>query len=584
LFDLIDLFDLINPINIFDPFDLFDPIDLFYLIARTPLPDYPPAKPGAATTMSSHKEAPEISNDPAADNTDVYAFVSPDCPDTVTLIANFVPLEDPAGGPNFAEFADDVLYEIHIDNDGDAKPDVTYQFRFTTVNTIPNTFLYNVGTIESIDSPNWNRKQFATVTRVDHSTGRSKVLGTKLPCPPCNVGPLSTPNYAALAQEAVHTLPGGRTVFTGQRAEGFYVDLGAIFDLGTLRPFQNLHVGDNMPAAPGINSTLAKNVHSIALQVPKSDLTASGHTPSDPTDKHSTIGVYASASRQRSKMYDGDGGVTNSGPWVQVSRLGNPLVNEVLIPISQKDKFNSQCPDDDKQFASQFTKPQLSALLPALYPGVFPNLAALNASGKDRTDIVAILLTGIPAGVIPGFQNYTGPCEADLLRLNMAVPPTTKKPSNLGLIGADPAGYPNGRRVFDDVTTIELRALAGVTYPLVDPSYTPDAAAGAITPGLTSSNTDVTAENTVHYLPCFPYLGVPHSGYYNPNSNKPAPDLDMYPSGAPATGDGGSQHGLNTPLLITGGAALGAATAVAAVAAKRAMSEEATVGANQAQP
>ncbi|HEV2638003.1 MAG TPA: DUF4331 domain-containing protein [Actinocrinis sp.] len=533
--------------------------------------------------MSSHKEAPEISNDPAADNTDVYAFVSPDCPDTVTLIANFNPLEDPAGGPNFAEFADDVLYEIHIDNNGDACPDITYQFRFTTVNTIPGTFLYNVGTIDSIDSPNWNRRQYACVTRVDHGANTSEVLGDKLPCPPCNIGPLSTPDYAKLAQQAVHKLPCGATVFTGQRAEGFYVDLGAIFDLGDLRPFQNLHVGSGMPAAPGVNGTKAVNVHSIAIQVAKTDLTQHGRRPIDPTAAASTIGVYSTASRQRSRMYDTDGTIVNSGPWVQVSRLGNPLVNEVLIPISQKDLFNASSPSGDKQFASQFAKPQLSGLLPVLYPNVFPHLAALNAAGTARADIEAILLTGIPAGVIAGFQNYTGPCQADLLRLNLAVAPTTDKPSNLGLIGSDPAGFPNGRRVFDDVTTIELRALAGVTFPLIDKTYVPDAAAGAITPGLTSSNTDVTAENTVHYLPCFPYLGVPHSGFYNPGDNKPAPDLDTYPYGAPATGDGGSQHGTSTPLLVTGGAALGAAAVVAAVGSKRARAEEPAVAAGQAE-
>ena len=535
--------------------------------------------------MSSHREAPEISKDPAADNTDVYAFVSPDCPDKVTLIANFLPLEDPAGGPNFFEFADDVLYEIHVDNDGDAKPDVTYQFRFTTVNTIPGTFLYNVGTIESIDSKNWNRRQFASVTRLEHATGKSELLGDKLACPPCNIGPLSTPNYAELAEQAVHTLPGDRTVFTGQRAEGFYVDLGAIFDLGDLRPFQNLHIGSTMPAAPGVNGTKASNVHSIAIRVPKSDLTADGHTPSDPSEVRSTIGVYSTASRQRSRMFDTDGTITNSGPWVQVSRLGNPLVNEVLIPISQKDQWNAQSPSDDKQFASQYTAPQLAALLPVLYPGVFPNLAALDASGKARADIVAILLTGIPAGVVPGFQNFTGAVEADLLRLNLAIPPTTHKPSNLGLIGMDPAGFPNGRRVFDDVTTIELRALAGATFPLVDKSFTPDAAAGAITQGLTSSNTDVTAENTVHYLPVFPYLGTPHSGYFNPGDNTPAPDLNQTPIGAPATGDGSSQGGLSKPLLIAGGTALGAA-GVAAVVAKRALSDDAPVaaGAEQTEP
>ncbi|MDQ6850671.1 MAG: DUF4331 domain-containing protein [Actinomycetota bacterium] len=469
--------------------------------------------------MSSHKEAPGISNDPAADNTDVYAFVSPNRPSTVTLIANFVPLEDPAGGPNFAQFGDDVLYEIHIDNNGDAKEEITYQFRFRSENTIPDTFLYNVGPIESLNSKNWNRRQFATVTRVVNGT--SKTLGTNLACPPCNVGPHSTPNYAALARAAVHKLPGGIQVFTGQRAEGFYVDLGAIFDLGALRPFQNAHL-IKMPASGGINATKAKNIHSIAIQVPKTDLTKGGYDPTDATDKRSTIGVYASASRQQGRVINGDGTVHNAGPWVQISRQANPLINEVIIPLGQKDKWNAQDPSGDSQFVADYAHPELSGLLPVLYPGVFPNLDKLNKSGKARADIEAILLTGIPAGIVPGFQNFTGTTQADLLRLNLAIPPTTSKPSNLGLIGMDAAGFPNGRRVFDDVTTIELRALAGATYALVDKSYKPDAAAGAITQGLTSSNTDVNAENTVNYMYTFPYLGTPHGGFQNPGDNTPA--------------------------------------------------------------
>ena len=460
--------------------------------------------------MSSHKEAPAISNDGAADNTDVYAFVSPDKPDTVTLIANFVPLEDPDGGPNFSQFGDDVLYEIHIDNNGDAKPDITYQFRFVTETTIPDTFLYNVGPIESLGSKNWNRKQFASVVRV--AGGRTTTLGSKLACPPVNVGPHSTPNYAALAKTAIHSLKGGGKVFTGQRAEGFYVDLGAIFDLGTLRPVHNLHLS-KMPASGGINATKAKNIHTIAIQVPKDDLTKGGYSASDATDQRSTIGVYATASRQASRIYNGDGTVQASGPWVQVSRLGNPLVNEVLNPLGQKDKFNASSPVDDRDFADNVTNPELAALLPVLYPGVFPNLAKYK---KSRADLAAIILTGIPAGVVPDFQNFTGTTQADMLRLNLAVPPTVSKPSNLGLVGGDPAGFPNGRRVFDDVTTIELRAIAGATIPLVDKTYKPDAAAGVITQGLTSSNKDVNAENTVNYLYEFPYLGTPHGGYQNP--------------------------------------------------------------------
>jgi hypothetical protein len=469
--------------------------------------------------MSSHKEAPGIVNDAAADNTDVYAFVSPDDSSTVTLIANFVPLEDPDGGPNFFEFGDDVLYEIHVSNSGTARPDISYQFRFHTEVRNENTFLYNTGPITSLNSSNWNRRQFYSMVRVD-KRGRHSLL-SKAPCPPCNIGPGSTPNYAALATAAVTSVPQGGRVFAGQRAEGFYVDLGAIFDLADLRPFQQLNAFNKMPAAPGINSTKEKNVHSIVLQVPKSALSAKFNDPKDP---RATIGVWASASRQKTRLYNtpNPGDVSNVGPFTQVSRLGNPLVNEVLIPLGKKDLFNATKPQHDRQFAPQVAHPELSTLLPLIYPGVFPNLDQLNKSGKPRADLEAILLTGIPAGVVPGFQNYTGPTQADMLRLNLAIPPTTHKPSNLGLIGGDPAGYPNGRRVFDDVTTIELRALAGATYSLIDKTYTPDAAAGAITPGLTSSNTDVSAENTEHYLPGFPYLGVPHAGYDVPANNKPA--------------------------------------------------------------
>src|SRR5438270_5268958 len=213
--------------------------------------------------MSSHREAPEISKDPVADSTDVYAFVSPDKPDTVTLIANYIPMEAPAGGPNFYAFGDDVLYQIHVDNDGDAIPNVTYQFRFRTQLRNPDTFLYNTGAIQSLDSPNWNNRQFYSVTKVD-ANGNSTVLATGLACPPCNIGPLSTPGYSALTQQAVHTLPSGETVFAGQRLEGFHVDLGSVFDLLDLRPFQQLHVNPiASTGGTGVDATKNVNVHSI---------------------------------------------------------------------------------------------------------------------------------------------------------------------------------------------------------------------------------------------------------------------------------------------------------------------------------
>ena len=464
--------------------------------------------------MSSHREAPEISKDPVADSTDVYAFVSPDDCDTVTLIANYIPLQGAAGGPNFYEFGDDVRYEIHVDNTGDGRPDVSYQFDFTTHLRNPDTFLYNTGPILSIDSPNWNRHQTYTLTRVE-AGGRSTVLGRNLTCPPCNIGPLSTPHYERLAAEAVHTVGKGRKVFAGQRAEGFYVDLGAIFDLGNLRPFQELHNQYGMhvfdKSAPGVNTTKELNVHSLAIQVPISELTRGGWTGGNVQDPRATIGVWTTASRRQARVIDpGTGKEHESGPYVQVSRLGNPLFNEVLVPMSRKDQWNALPPSDDKRFAQYVAHPELASLLPALYPGVFPNLEKLDQAGTSRADLLAILLTGIPSGIVPGFQNFTGSTEADMLRLNVAVPPA-KKPQILGLIAGDAAGFPNGRRVFDDVVTVELRAIAGVTYALVNKGYTPDVAAGEITDGLTPKD----VKNP--YLNHFPYLGVPYCGFYNPS-------------------------------------------------------------------
>jgi Domain of unknown function (DUF4331) len=452
--------------------------------------------------MSSHREAPEISKDPVADSTDVYAFVSPDKPGTVTLIANYIPLQGPAGGPNFYEFGDDVLYEIHIDNNGDGRADISYQFRFSTTVRDPDTFLYNVGPIESLNSPNWNRVQTYSVS-VNGSS-----LGSGLACPPCNIGPLSTPDYAGLAGAAVHSLGGGISVFAGQRAEAFYVDLGAIFDLGDLRPFENLHAQYGLNAfsgpAAGVNATNHLNVHSIAIQVPISAVTIKGHP---------TIGVWTTASRQRVTLWDADRGENvNSGPFRQVSRLGNPLINEVVIALGDKDRWNSLPPSDDKQFAHYVTQPGLAALLPALYPGVFPNLAKLVASGKPRADLEAILLTGIPAGLIPGFTNLTGTVLADMLRLNTSIAPTpADKQSIYGLVGGDAGGFPNGRRVTDDVVAIELRAIAGAVYKLVDKTFTPDAAADKLTDGLTPASV------SAPLLGQFPYLGVPYSGFNNPS-------------------------------------------------------------------
>lgn len=463
--------------------------------------------------MSSHREAPEISKDPVADNTDVYAFVDPVDPTKVTLIANYIPFEEPAGGPNFFEFGDDVLYEIKIDNDGDARADIVYQFRFSTRMTDPGTFLYNTGPITALTSPSWNRRQSYSVTRVvvghddeDRDDERERqVLGSDLTSPPVRIGPRSTPNYPALASAAIHSLPGGVSVFAGQRDEGFFVDVGSIFDLGALRPFQHLHLLP-LPAMPGKDGTKGFNVHTIALRVPKTDLTRGNNAPLNVMDTNSVIGVWATASRQRGTMRGDDGGSSSAGSWVQVSRLGNPLINEVIIPMGKKDGWNRRDPRRDADFIAYYRDPELQNLLPVLYPGVFPNLAALltqPAATRSRDDLVAILGTGIPTGVISGFQNFTGPRVADMLRLNLAIPPAST-PSEFGLLGGDTAGFPNGRRVSDNVVAIELRAVAGLTLPLTRPSYTADAAAAVLTDG---------TANEQPYLPAFPYLAHPHEGY-----------------------------------------------------------------------
>ncbi len=453
--------------------------------------------------MASHREAPAISKDPVADNTDTYAFRTPG--NTVTLIACYLPVEAPPGGPNFYEFGDEVLYQIHIDNDGDGKPNVSYQFRFTTTNTNPNTFLYNTGPIGSLTDPAWNRRQTYTLKRVVHGPGSSTTtttLGSGLATPPANIGPRSTPAYESLAAAAVHTL-GSTKVFAGQRADAFFVDLGSVFDLGTLRPFQDLHlISVSGLDNDGIDALASANVQALALQVPISALTNGGSVPTDVFAANATIGVWATASRQR-VLTIRDGVRTPVGPWEQVSRLGNPLVNEVLIPLARKDEWNADKPEGDSDYAQYVAQPELAGLLPVLYPGVFPNLAGLTAT---RADLLAILLTGIPAGIIDGFQNFTGTTQADMLRLNVAVPIATGTPNRLGILGGDLAGFPNGRRLEDDVTTIELRAVAGATYPLVDPDFEADGAAGLIEDGTFGNPGRV-------FLSDFPYIGTPYSGY-----------------------------------------------------------------------
>jgi hypothetical protein len=475
--------------------------------------------------MTSHREAPGISQDPVADNTDVYAFVSPDKPNTVTLIANYVPLELPPGGPNFFEFGDNVQYSIYIDNNADALPDITYNFQFKTNVINEQTFLYNLGPISSLTDTNWNVRQTYTVWRTDKNG--TKVLGSNLPCPPVNIGPRSTPNYAALAGAAINTLSDGSSVFAGQRGEGFAVDLGSIFDLLTLRPFESLSSipGPNIDHAQGVDTTVDLNVHSIALQIPKTLLTKDGSNPTNVLDQTSVIGVWAAASRQEVSINNVEGNKpTGSGPWKQVSRLGNPLINELFIFLGQKDYWNTQQPHKDKQFLQYYLNLQVAALMPVIYPTALPAQTATtgvpNGPMNPRTDLETVLLTGLPASVLTVFQNYTGATLADMLRLNMAVPPATN-PSRLGIVNNFPsgppdlAGFPNGRRPLDDVVDIYLQVAAGLIYPLVDPGFTPPAAAGLLSDGVNAPRAP--------FLKNFPYLPTPFDGYFYEANSTGAP-------------------------------------------------------------
>jgi hypothetical protein len=443
--------------------------------------------PGGSTA-SSHREAPYISTDPNADGTDLYAFVSPDDPRKVTLIANYIPLEEPAGGPNFNTFGDDVRYSFKIDNDGDAKTDIYYRFRFDTRRETGKTFLYNTGPVESPTDADLNIKQFYRVTKVRN--GKKVKLGRNIPTPPVNVGPRSTPSYGDIAEQAVRKLPGGYKVFAGQRDDPFFVDLGSIFDLGGLRPFNPAHVIP-LEAEDGVDAVSGFNVHTIALQVPIRQLTANKRMPDGPEDPNAIIGVWTTSERRTTRVFKKSGGVRNKGPWVQVSRLGIPLVNEVMIPLKDKNEWNASKPSTDKKFLKYVTDPELGRLIPVLYPGV-------ETPPPPRDDLVTVALTGIPdvnqpKNVVPSEQ----------LRLNMAIPPTPfNEQDRLGLLAGQLDGFPNGRRLVDDVTDILLRAIAGGYAFTPDFNVEPNNLLG-----------DGVDENDVPFMHSFPYVANPHQGY-----------------------------------------------------------------------
>ena len=375
--------------------------------------------------------------DPLADNTDTYAFRStePGRSGFVTLIANWIPFQEPSGGPHFYKFDDTVLYEIYIDNTGDGVEDVTYQFRFKTKfrnpdsilgMAAPNQALNGTGGIEplitSLDDPDYNEPQTYSVTRIDRR-GKPVLLAKDLLAPPNNIGERTTPNYeTTLAQPAVYSLPNGGKVFAGQRDEGFYIDVGGVFDTLKLK---------SIGATDGVDSTAGFNVGTIAIEVPIQELTRTGAVPAGPTASDAVVGVWAVSSRQkitvlRSNPHEGAEDPLTAGPLQQVSRLGSPLVNELIIPLKLKDAFNRATPAGDSQFAQFVTNPQLAQLLSAVF--------GINVPPAPRNDLVAIFATGIPVNDVtgPNFTTFLSDGKPhEMLRLNVAIPPSSN-PSRLG--------------------------------------------------------------------------------------------------------------------------------------------------------
>jgi len=427
---------------------------------------------------SSHREAPLISGLPEYDATDLYAFRSPEREKTVTMVANWIPFEEPAGGPNFYKFATDARYDINTDNDGDTRADVIYRWTFKDHYRSKNTFLYANGPVTSLNDENLNFYQTYRLTRI--SGGHSKVLVGSRKVAPSNVGEASMPNYAHLRDQAVTDIGSGNTrsqSFVGQAEDPFFLDL-RVFDL---------LYGGNFSEA-GDDTLAGFNVNTVALQVPRKQLAKNRNDEQNPI-----VGMWTTTDRR---------GV--NGSYRQISRLGSPLVNEVVIPLKDKDRFNASSPSNDTQFLNYVTKPELPKLIEAVY--------GIEAPDQPRNDLVAVFLTGVDGLNQP--ENVT---PSEQLRLNMSTP-VTGSPDPLGVIGGDNQGYPNGRRLADDVIDISLQVVEGELV------------------GNPNDLSDGVDTNDVEFGNSFPYVALPASG--SDATPHPADAVNRQQSNEP--GNGGS--------------------------------------------
>lgn len=478
---------------------------------------------------SSHREAPLIAGDPEVDNTDVYAFVSPDKQDTVTLIANWLPFQEPNGGPNFYFFKPGAQYDINIDNNGDARADVTYRWVFANDDKRDGTtFLYNNGVVNNLNDPTLLFKQTYTLSEI--KGGQSRVLVRDGIVAPSNVGPASMPDYGRLRQQAVTSVEGGGQTYAGQAEDPFFLDL-RVFDL---------IYGANL-SERGQDTLAGYNVQTVALQVPKSALALNNDDTRNPV-----IGVWSATSQSGMQVSDPKAG----GDQVQVSRLGNPLVNELVPAANQKDGFNASTPADDSKNQALIDR----VLNPEL-PRVIQQIYNIPAPATPRNDLAEIFLTGIAKNA-PTLDGSTPPIQADLnsqilnadvdaksfvpaeeLRLNMSVP-VTANPNRLGVLGGDLQGFPNGRRLADDVLDIELQAFEGA------------AQTGQLVPALAAG--DKVNTNNVPFGNTFPYLALPSNVAVNQI------DADGMPSGGVPSGAGGTASTGLVWVRIAGGIAAAA--------------------------
>ncbi len=411
----------------------------------------------AGAQASSHREAPLIAGLPQYDTTDVYAFRSPERKRSITLAANWIPFEEPAGGPNFYPFAEDARYTVKVDNDGDAAADITYRWRFKDHYRTKDTILYNTGSVTSLNDPDLNFRQTYTLTEVRN--GKSRVIARNFPVAPSRVGNASMPDYGKLRNQAVKTIDEGRNgirTFAGQADDPFFLDL-RVFDL--------LYGGDFSEV--GDDTLAGFNVNSVALQVPRYKLAKGGNTTKNPV-----IGVWSTTERKNAR-----------GDWRQVSRLGNPLVNEVVVLLKDKNRFNASRPAQDAQFLDYVTDPYLPKVVEAVY--------GIPAPQTPRNDLVAAFLTGIE-----GINQPEGVTPSEQLRLNMTTPVTegTAEENRLGVIGGDTQGFPNGRRLGDDVLDIALQVVEGELV------------------GNPNNLADGVNSNDQGFGGAFPYLALPTTG------------------------------------------------------------------------